>query len=177
MFEKRTIAALASAAILGFVGVGAHAQTTEPVDVEVRFVEPITITVNNAMQFGLVDINIGVGETLILATNDTVTGTGAPARLLNTAQLAADLTVEATANQAINILVNNEVGGSSYDVHTFTCRYNGVVNGGCDTTGLDVVAGSVIANATLEIGATLEMTGPAPSGDDWGSFDVTVAYQ
>jgi hypothetical protein len=175
MFEKRTIAALAGAAMVGLVGVGAYAANPEPVEVEVQFVAPITISEVSALRFGLVDLNMANGESLTIATDGTVSGdTG---RLLNNDQGAADLTVGATAGELIDIVVGNINDGTYYTLSAFECNYNG--NGAstdCEAGGGQTETS--VASASLTIGVTMTKSGaPAAAGVDNGSFDVTVAYQ
>jgi hypothetical protein len=172
MRQKWISKAASGLALAGFVGAAAHAANPEPVMVEVEFVEPITITEMNALQFGLVDTNIATGDIVTIATDGTVTAdTGS--RLLGGLQNAAALTVTATAGAAINILVDNVSSAAGYTLGGFQCEYNGVITGACEGAGLTT---SAAGTAPLTIGATLTGVTGAPVGSANGSFDVTVAY-
>ncbi|MCZ6888035.1 MAG: DUF4402 domain-containing protein [Gammaproteobacteria bacterium] len=163
------------AAILGsaLIATGASAANPEPVTVEVQFVAPITITENNALQYGLLDVNLALAETVIIAPDGTVTDGGN--NVLGGSQAAADLTVVATAGLAINILVDNIVANTGYTLATFICDYNGGADLACDGAGLDIA--SAVVSAAVRVGATLTGDGAAAVGTQNGSFDVTVIYQ
>lgn len=152
----------------------ATAAVPENVVVNVDFVDPITITEVAAMDFGLLDVNLANTETIILATNSTTSGTGT-ARLLGGSKVAANLTVTATAVQAVTVLIDNVTSGSGYTLGTFTCDYNaGADTGGCDGAGMSATS---VASATLLVGVTLTGNGTASVGLANGNFDVTVTYQ
>jgi Domain of unknown function (DUF4402) len=173
MRHKRIWATVSGAVLVGVVGAAAYAANPEQVTVEVEFVAPITISGTTALQFGLVDVSIGATETIIIAPDSSVTD--AASRLLNNSQAAAEMTVGATAGEAINILVDNVNEGAGYTLDTFLCDYNGSgVPAACDGAGLNATAAG---SALLTIGATLHGTGTAAVGVQNGTFDVTVAYQ
>jgi Domain of unknown function (DUF4402) len=175
MRQKRMLAAISGTAFVGIFSAVAHAANPEEVAVEVEFVAPITITEQESMRFGLLDVGLTNGAQLALATDDSVSG--ATIFLLNNAQGAADLTVTATAGAAMNILVDGISPGTGYTLGSFVCDYDaGGTVGPCDAgAGLNVA--SAAASATLLIGATLTGTGLAVVGDQSGTFDVTVVYQ
>ena len=57
------VMAIAGSAALGLtIATVAQAANPEPVPVEVEFVNPIQITEQNALQFGLVDVNLANNE-------------------------------------------------------------------------------------------------------------------
>ena len=150
----------------------ALAANPESVVVEAEFVAPITLTENNPLQFGLLDVNLALSETVVIGTNDVPVDAGS--NILGGAQAAADLTVGATATEAITILVSNIVSGTGYSLGSFMCRYNGGVDAACDGAGASQTS---VATAALEIGATMTGDGLAVVGLANGSFDVTVSYQ
>ncbi|MEX2495459.1 MAG: DUF4402 domain-containing protein [Woeseia sp.] len=151
----------------------AGAANPESVTAEVEFVDPITITEVNALQFGLLDQNLADLETVVIGTNSAVTD--AAGRVQGGTQSAANLTVGATDAQAITILVDNVSNGTGYALSAFKCDYNTAASSGaCDGSGLSATSG---ATATLLIGATLTGDGLAAIGAANGSFDVTVTYQ
>ena len=168
---KRIVIAstVASALVLS----SANAANPEPVTAEVTFVDPITISETNALQFGLLDQNLADAETIVIATDGTVTD--ATSRVQGGSQAAANLTVGASAGQGITILVDNVTNGTGYTLGSFQCDYNdGSASGACDGSGLSA---SAVSSATLLIGATLTGDGLAAAGAADGSFDVTVTYQ
>lgn len=150
----------------------AAAANPETVTAEAEFVAPITLVENNALQFGLLDVNLANLETVVIGTNDAVTD--AAGRVLGGSQAAADLTVSATASQAITILVDTVSSGTGYSLGSFLCRYNAGADGACDGAGLSATS---VASAVLEIGATMTGDGLAAAGVANGSFNVTVTYQ
>lgn len=158
------------------VATGAVAANPEPVTVEVEFVAPLTITEVNALQYGLLDENLANTETLIIGTDDSVSGTGFPARIAGGAQAAANLTVTADTGKVIEIQVGNVVNGTGYSLAAFMCSYDGGADTVCDTAPL--IPGTTAASATLLVGATLTGNGAAVgAGVQNGSFDVTIVYQ
>ena len=177
MRYKRILTAISGTAVAGLaglVGVTANAANPEPVVAEVEFVAPITITEINPLQFGLVDVNMGNGETIVIAPGGGITD--AASNLLNAAQAAAALTVTATGGELISILVDNVTSGTGYALSAFQCAYDIGAAAGCDGVALNTTA-AASGSASLTIGATLTGDGLATTGPANGSFDVTVAYQ
>ncbi len=149
------------------------AANPESVVAEVEFVAPITITETNALQFGLLDVNLANAETVVIGSDSAVTD--AASRVLGGTQAAASLTVGATATQSISILVDNIADGTGYALSAFQCDYNaGASAGACSASSLSATS---IASGTLLVGATLTGDGLAAAGAQNGSFDVTVSYQ
>ena len=170
---KGLLAILGSALIGLMLVTGADAANPEPVTVGMDFVDPITITENASLRFGLLDQALNT-ETIIIATNDGVSGTGT-ALILGGTQAAADLTVTASASQSITILVDAIFPGAGYGLGTFMCKYGtGGTDTACDGSGYSETSA---ASATLLIGATLTGDNTAVAGAANGSFNVTVAYQ
>ena len=169
----KRFAAIAGSALMGLtLTIGANAANPEPVVAEVTFVAAIAITEDNALQFGLIDVALNT-ETIIIATNDVVTGTGT-ALVLGPAPQAADLTIDATSGVSINILVDNVSTGTGYGLGTWLCDYQGGSITACDGAGKNVTS---VASGALRIGVTLTGDNTAVAGNQDGSFDVTVAYQ
>jgi hypothetical protein len=80
------------------------------------FLDPITITENNPLQFGLLDVNLGLNQRVTIAPDSTVTDT--QNNVLGGTQAAANLTVGATAAQSITILVDNVSTATGYSLDT-----------------------------------------------------------
>jgi hypothetical protein len=110
-------------------------------------------------------------ETIIIAPNSSVSGTGT-ALILGGTQAAANLTVTATASQTLTILVDSIVNGTGYALSAFVCNYNSGTDTACNS-----YTPTSVASATLLIGATLTGDNLAVAGAADGSFNVTVAYQ
>ncbi len=164
--------AVASTVAMLLVMSSAGAANPESVTAEVEFVDPITVTENNALQYGLLDRNLATAETVVIAPTGTLTD--AAGNVQGGTQAAANLTVTATATQSITILVDNVVNGLGYALSGFTCDYNSAApSGACDGSGLSATS---VASATLLIGATLTGDGLSEVGTANGSFDVTVTY-
>lgn len=170
-FQGTKIAGLSAAALL-LVTTSGFAANPEPVTAEVEFVDPITVTEVNALQFGMLDKNLADLETVVIAPDGTVTDAGG--NVQGGTQAAADLTVTSTASQSISILVDNIVNGTGYALSSFMCTYNGGTSTACDGAGMSATS---VASATLLVGATLTGDGLAAAGAANGSFDVTVTYQ
>ena len=168
---KGLLAILAPALIGLMLVTGADAANPEPVTVGMNFVDPITITEVSALRYGVLDQALNL-ETIIIATNDGVSGTGT-ALILGGTQAAADLTVAATASQSISILVDNPLPGTGYTLGTFRCKYGAGADTACDPAYTE----TALASATLKIGATLTGTNSASAGNADGTFDVTIIYQ
>jgi hypothetical protein len=137
------------------------------------FLDPITITENNPLQFGLLDVNLGLNQRVTIAPDSTVTDT--QNNVLGGTQAAANLTVGATAAQSITILVDNVSTATGYSLDTWMCNYNGAgSDSACDGAGYTETSAT---SATLLIGARLTGNGNAVLGVDNSTFDVTVTYQ
>jgi hypothetical protein len=146
---------------------------TEPVTVGMSFLDPVTITENASLRFGLLDVNMANLETIVIAPNDSVTDAGG--NVLGGTQGAADLTVTATAIQSITILVDNVSSATGYVLESWKCNYNSAgSDSNCDGGGYSEAS---VASATLTIGATLKANGNAVAGADNSTFDVTITYQ
>jgi hypothetical protein len=151
----------------------ADAANPEPVTVGMSFLDPVTITANASLRFGLLDVNMANLETVVIAPNDFLTDAGG--NVLGGTQAAADLTVEATASQSITILVDNVSSATGYVLESWKCNYDSAgSDSNCDSGGYSETS---VASATLLIGATLKGNGNAVAGVDNSTFDVTITYQ
>jgi len=170
IYKRELLAILGSTLFVLVPAIVADAANPEPVTVGMNFLDPVTITEVNALQYGILDQTLNT-ETIIIAPNSAVSGTGTAFILAGT-QAAANLTVTATASQTLTILVDSIVNGTGYALSAFVCNYN---------TGTDTACNSYtptsVASATLLVGATLTGDNLAVAGAADGSFNVTVAYQ
>lgn len=144
---------------------------TENVIAEVRWVNPITLTETNALQFGLLSTAAVNNDVVSIDTASAVTDTSN--LVVGGTQAAAAITVTASASNTIDIIVNNVVNGTGYALGTFVCSYDGGAETGC----LSTMSVTAVASANLAIGATLTADGNDVEGQANGSFDVVVAYQ
>jgi len=150
----------------------ADAANPEPVTVGMSFLDPITITENESLRFGLLDVNMANLETVVIAPNDFLTDAGG--NVLGGTQAAADLTVTATASQSITILVDNVGTATGYALGTWMCKYGAGSDTACDGAGYSETSAT---SAVLLVGVTLTGNGNAVAGADNTTFDVTVTYQ
>ncbi len=146
------------------------AATPEPVVVNVQFVTAITITEQNSLSYGLLDEALNT-ETIIIAPDDTVSGTGT-AFVLGGTQEAGQVTITATSGQAATILVNNVSNNTGYTLGTFMCTYDGGASTACDSN----MGVTTVASAIVLIGATLTGTNAAVDGVANGGFDINMTY-
>lgn len=173
------ICIMGTLAVLGAAPTGplrppaADAANPESVTVDMKFLDPITITENNPLQFGLLDVNMTNNQTVTIAPDDSVTDT--QNNVLGGTQAAAELTVTATASQSITILVDNVSTATGYVLQSWKCNYDAAgPDSNCDGSGYTEAS---VASATLLIGATLKGNGSAVAGTDNSTFDVTITYQ
>lgn len=149
------------------------AANPESVTVDMLFLDPLTITENNPLQFGLLDVNMLNNRKITIAPDGSVTDQFG--YVLGGTQAAANLTVTATASRSITILVDNVSSATGYVLESWMCNYNGAgSDSACDGGGYTETSA---ASATLLIGATLKANGNAVVGTDDSTFDVTVTYQ
>ena len=169
----RSLLAILGSGLIGLMLVtGADANNPEPVTVSMSFLDPITITENESLRFGLLDVNMVNLETVVIAPNDGLTDAGG--NVLGGTQAAADLTVTATASQSITILVDNVSTATGYALATWMCKYGTGSDTACDGSGYSATS---VMSAVLLIGVTLTGNGNAVAGADNSTFDVTVTYQ
>jgi hypothetical protein len=161
-------------ALIGLIpAIVADAANPESVTVDMTFLDPVTITENNPLQFGLLDVNMSNNQKVTVAPDGTVTDT--QNNVFGGTQAAADLTVTATASKSITILVDNVSTATGYVLEAWMCNYDAAgSDSACDGGGYTETS---VASATLLIGARLKANGNAVVGTDDSTFDVTVTYQ
>ena len=171
IWMKKFLAILGSA-LMGTMLATASYAATEPVVAQVTFADPIAITENNALQYGIIDHVLNL-EVITIAPDSTLSGSGVPL-ILGGTQAAANLTIDAEALQVLSIQVGTIVDGTGYALSAFTCKYNGGGDSPCQAAPHTPTA---VASALLLIGATLTGDNAAVPGAADGSFIVTVTYQ
>ncbi len=170
----KRFAAIAGSALVGLIfATGAIAANPEPVPVEVEWVAPVVISTGNALQFGMLDINMIAAETVTINTDNTY-GESTANTVVGGTQLAATLTITVADLTAITIIADNHQGAADYTLDTWVCSYDGGADTDCDVA-YDLTSSG--ASADVKIGATLHALGSAGAGDDDSTFDVTVTYQ
>lgn len=169
-FRRQFLASVGAIAALLMVNV-AHA-AFENIVAEAEFVAPVTIVENNALQFGLLDVNLANLETIVIGTDDALTDAGN--NVLGGSQAAAELTVTATVGHTITILVDNINSGTGYALATFLCSYDGGADTACDGAGYTVTS---VASGIIEVGATMTGDGTSEVGAQNGNFNLTINYQ
>lgn len=169
---KRFLAVLGSSLIALVLSIGAYAANPEPVVVGVEFVAPITISETTNLEFGLLDLNMILSETVVIAPGGGVTD--AAGRVVGGTQTAATFATQAAALKPITIQVTSPVSGAFYSLGTWTCDYNGGTIGDC-LAGISAtsVAGPGIV---VRVGVTLTGAGGASAGAADGSFSLTITY-
>ena len=166
--------AVTGSALLGLtIATVARAANPEPVVVEVEWVAAITIAETNALQYGLLDVAMANGETVVIAPDGTVTD--AASNVTGGTQAAATFNTTAAPSKAITILVDSVTPGTYYTLGTFMCDYNAGTDAACDGTGMS--ATSAAGTIEVRVGATLTGAGSAVAGADNGSFNLTISYQ
>ncbi len=146
------------------------AANPESVSVNVTFVDTVAIDEVNPLSFGLLDANMLNAETVVISPDDTLTD-AQNNRLGGTAE-AAEVTVTASAGQAITISIDNISSGTHYTLANPTCKYDTQSAGACTSQSQTSVAtGALLIGMTLTRNSTSMTTGV-----DNGSFDVNVTY-
>ena len=168
---KKFLAILSSSLIGLMLATSANAANPETVTAQVTFSDPITITLVDALRYGIIDQALS-SETIIIAPNSSESGTGT-GLLLGGARGAANLTIGAVALQPITIDVGTILPGPGYTLTSFMCNYAG----GSDTACEGGYPETSVGSAALLIGATLTGDTTAVPGTADGSFIVTITYQ
>ncbi len=175
-FWVRSWLAVFGSALIGLIpAIVADAANPEPVTVDMTFLDPVTITENESLRFGLLDVNMANLETVVIAPNDGLTDAGG--NVLGGTQAAADLTVAASASQSITISVGNVSTATNYELGTWRCNYNAAGSDSDCFGGYSETTPAASTTATLLIGVTLTGNGTGTAGADNSTFDVTVTSQ
>ena len=149
------------------------AANPEPVTVDMDFIDPISITENDPIRFGLLDVTAASGNRVRVDADGTVIDNSNI--ILGGTQAPADLTVTASPGQSINILVDNISTANGYSLARWRCIYNNAASDTrCDNNGYTE---TTVASATLKIGVRLDANGSAVLGADNSTFDVTITYE
>jgi hypothetical protein len=166
--------AAAGSALLGLMLATAASATTEPVTAQVEFVAAVVIANPTNLQFGLLDVAMGNGETVVIAVDNTVTD--AASNVQGGTQASAKFDVTAANGKTLVIQVQNvnTPAGSGYSLGSWRCDYAAASEGDC-TTGITPSAGA--GAQEVRVGATLTGDGTATAGVKNSTFDLVVVYQ
>ena len=174
--HMKRITAISGFALIGLLfATSVNADNPQSVAVEVTFVAVITIAGVSPLQFGLLDAAMLNTEQVTIAPDDGLIDDDS--NVVSGSQLAADLTIDATAGAGIHILIDNVAipGTPDYSLTAWMCDYNGGTDEVCDGTGMNVTA---IASGALRVGVTLtSIVASITAGNQDSTFDVTVTYQ
>ena len=169
----KSIEAILGAAVMGLMPATiADAANPEAVTVDMTFMDPITITENNPLEFGLLDVNIANLEVVRVRPSGNVVDNDN--NILGGTQAAANLTVTAQVGSTINIDAGNAGTATGYVLRRFRCRYNGATSDSNCNAGYTATA---VSSATLLVGGDVRGNGNAVAGADDTTFDVTITYQ
>ena len=171
-WTKKIVAILGSGLIGLMLSTVTYAANPEPVVVGVEFVAPLTISETTNLEFGLLDENMILNETVVIAPGGGVTD--AASRVLDGNQNAATFATQAAASKAITIQVTAQTNGTYYTLGTWTCDYNGGTIGDCGAGISETSVGS--PGIVVRVGVTLTGVGGAATGADDGDFDLTITY-
>ena len=169
---KTFLAILGSSLVGLMLSTVIYAANPEPVVVGVEFAAPITISETTNLEFGLLDLNMILNETVVIAPGGGVTD--AAGRVLGGTQTAATFDTQAAALKAITIQVTSPSSGTFYSLGTWTCDYDGGTIGDCGAGISETSVGG--AGIVVRVGVTLTGAGGATAGVDDGSFDLTITY-
>jgi hypothetical protein len=109
------------------------------------------------------------GRQLVLFTDDTVGGANAADYLFGAR--SGEFVISGSANQAINILVDNTFATGGIVVNQVICQYHRDLPARCDGAGVDARSGN---NRTLKIGIDIT-TSQAHTGGDAPTINMDVA--
>ena len=168
--RMKTFLAILGSALMGLMLATVARAAVENVVAQVTFADPVSIVEVNSLQFGIIDHVLNT-ETIILGTDDSVSGTGS-GLVIGGTQAAAELTITAEVSQVLTILIDTIVDGTGYALSAFVCNYNGGTDTACNS-----LTPTAVASAPLLIGATLTGDNLAVPGPANGSFNVTILYQ
>jgi hypothetical protein len=172
--RKSARVALLSAASL-LLGATTVYAATATVTSSIRFLTHITITENQAPNFGNV-ASLTAG-TYVLNTADVVTPSGGGI-VEGGITKSGDYTVVASTNQGINIYAGGYTASGASTPSAATCKYDTGSAVSCGTSGSPLQISSPLASATLKVGLTVTTTNAgADNQTDSPSFNLNVVYQ
>ena len=112
------------------------------------------------------------GRQLVLFTDDTVGGADAADYLFGAR--SGEFVISGSANQAINILVDNTFATGGIVINQVICQYDRALPARCDGAGVDARSGN---NRTLRLGLDITTSRAHVGGDaPTISLDVAVIY-
>ena len=174
----KTISRILCATAILLAAKSSNAQSpteTATANVSATIVQPITITKTVDMSFGNVAVRVGTGGTVVLAPGGSRTTGGAGGVTLPATPgtvAAASFTVSGDANRTFVLTLPSSTtlsdGGTpshSMTVNTFTSNLTNNTDGTLSN-----------GSATVNVGATLNVSANQFAGNYTGTFSVTVNY-
>lgn len=158
-------------AVAGTLASGAALAATQSVTANIDFDTALALTKNQDIEFGIV--KAAQSGTYTISTAGVVTPTSGGEVIGGTPQ-AADITIEGSATQTIDITANNYAAENGVTPSAATCSYDGGAEAACTTfsnqaapdTGTTLLVGvQVVADGTQTASETATPT-----------FDIVVTY-
>ena len=174
----KRFAAIGGSALMGLMfATGANAAAPVTVPVEVTWVAPIVVGVDNPLQFGLLAVAMADTETVTIAT-DGLYSESTAGTVVGGTQAQAQLTITVADATDISILVDSIGPGTYYALDNFFCSYELAADVACESAYDVTSSGSSSTGDTLEIGARLTKNStPATAVADDTTFDATVIFK
>ena len=146
---------------------------TQVLSSSVNFITPLSLSVNNAPNFG--NVGYSTTATYILSTAGVVTGSGVGSAMYSGSTPAAgSLKITGSTTQGVTISTGTYTISNGVTPSAATCKYNGgAVVTACDAGFTGTAPG---ANTTLLIGLTIATSSTTVAGSATPGLTVTVNY-
>ena len=170
--KKILFQSVAIIAISAFITFNASA-ATQVLSSSVNFITPVSISVNNAPNFG--NVGFSTTATYVLSTAGAVTASGAGSAIYSgITPVAGSLKITGSATQGITISTGTYTVSNGVTPSAATCKYNGgAVVTACDAGFAGTAPG---ANTTLLVGLTIATSSTTVAGSATPGLTVTVNY-
>ena len=147
---------------------------TLPLNTNVTFIEPLTVTNITEASFG--NLSAGVGATVYqLDTSGNVTTVSGPGSYVAGTTSAASFTITGSPTQTINISSGNYIASGGVTPSAATCKYGSLAAIACGT--LDNAAGPGGGGTTIYVGLTISADANQIGGAiATPSFTMTISY-
>jgi hypothetical protein len=174
--NKTIITGLALGAAIFVSSLAFAAATTKTVTANVKFLTPLSITLNNAANFGILSTGTATSYSVntygFLSKTGGANGTGTI--IDSSSQAAASLTIIGSSAQTIKIDAVNAQPGNGVVASNFKCRYDIGSAADCSTL---VSMAAPSTGTPLFVGLTITTTGAETDGATAApSFDIAVTY-
>lgn len=171
---KTKLAVLASVAALALYSTGATA-AVQTVTANIAFETPITLTLNNDIDFGIVTaLN---ASTYAIDTAAAVTVTAGTGTSLGGTPSAGDILIQGSATQTISINANNYLANNGVTPSLARCKYGAAAEAACSSMSGGGLAAPTGAGTTLLVGVSAAANGTQAGGTTAApTFDIVVNY-